>query len=528
MDKTVIALSLQQKTNGVPLNPFRLTKGDIQAYRLEIRIFDGDKEFPYTTATTARMVFVSGKELITTNDNGVISETGISYDIGATEISFPGRVIAAVQLLDAAGKRLTVSRFLYDVLKDPLDTGQPLPTVPEIEQLNSYIAAAEQALEDVYGGVHISGTYATYADFIAAHPTGAAGELYLVDGSVYAWVDTTSEWLNVGLIADVRTQMSITSDGNGLKLKGDETSPADNKFYGVIGGAQGYHEIPKHMSITSDGDGLKLIGDGETPDNGKFYGVMGGDKGFFSPPAAAGIPYASYRKDDNTNVAVQNQLIQHGWGYIQGNGTNGLNKVIEFPVPFEDDTVNVIITPCGSALTSEGTPTNQSAFTSSAACIADKTGVSKTGFTVLLWGQDASSGLTSNRYFGFTWIAIGTKESVRTAATSGADRLYVGGVIRNAGSGWALINDTEHEPVNIIAVTQTTTYIEITYPVTTQVVSFNATVDETMLSAGYRVGASVGVSVTRLYIYDINHDLVNPANYINSQGNIWVNGFFIP
>lgn len=243
MDKTIIALSLQQKADEMPLHPFLLTKGDVQAYRLEIRIFDGDKEFPYTQAATVRMVFANDKGLITTNDNGSISDTGIAYDVGATEISFPGRVIAAVQLLDVNGKRLTVSRFFYNVLADPLDAGQPLPTVPEVEQLLGYITAVEQALEDVYGGVHISGTYATYEDFIAAHPTGNAGDLYLVDGSVYAWVDSTNEWLNVGLIADVRTQMSITSDGGGLKLVGDEDIPADNKFYGCIGGVKGYYDV---------------------------------------------------------------------------------------------------------------------------------------------------------------------------------------------------------------------------------------------------------------------------------------------
>ena len=40
------------------------------------------------------------------------------------------------------------------------------------------------------------------------------------------------------------------------------------------------------MSVTSDNDGLKLVGDNDTPGNTKYYGTDGsGTKGFYSIPA---------------------------------------------------------------------------------------------------------------------------------------------------------------------------------------------------------------------------------------------------
>lgn len=47
-------------------------------------------------------------------------------------------------------------------------------------------------------GLTILGSYPTYADLIAAHPTGTTGDAYLVAGDLYVW--DGSAWLNVGNI----------------------------------------------------------------------------------------------------------------------------------------------------------------------------------------------------------------------------------------------------------------------------------------------------------------------------------------
>lgn len=47
------------------------------------------------------------------------------------------------------------------------------------------------------------------------------------------------------IVADVKTQMSITSDVSGLKLVGDSSSPGNTKYYGTDGsGTKGFFSIP--------------------------------------------------------------------------------------------------------------------------------------------------------------------------------------------------------------------------------------------------------------------------------------------
>ena len=44
------------------------------------------------------------------------------------------------------------------------------------------------------------GSHDTYDDLIAEHPTGNPNDAYLVNGDLYVWSDTSSDWENVGNI----------------------------------------------------------------------------------------------------------------------------------------------------------------------------------------------------------------------------------------------------------------------------------------------------------------------------------------
>ena len=48
--------------------------------------------------------------------------------------------------------------------------------------------------------VTILGSYDTLADLTREHPTGTAGDSYIVDGDLYVWSTNTSAWVNVGQI----------------------------------------------------------------------------------------------------------------------------------------------------------------------------------------------------------------------------------------------------------------------------------------------------------------------------------------
>lgn len=49
-------------------------------------------------------------------------------------------------------------------------------------------------------GLNVLGSYATEEELIAAHPTGNAGDGYLIEGNLFVWDEITESWLNVGNI----------------------------------------------------------------------------------------------------------------------------------------------------------------------------------------------------------------------------------------------------------------------------------------------------------------------------------------
>lgn len=65
---------------------------------------------------------------------------------------------------------------------------------------------------------------------------------WLVDSNT---IDFTYNDAGNTLTLAVKTQMSITSDANGLMLSGDATTPGSSKYYGTNGsGTKGYFDLP--------------------------------------------------------------------------------------------------------------------------------------------------------------------------------------------------------------------------------------------------------------------------------------------
>ncbi|WP_296889404.1 hypothetical protein [uncultured Methanobrevibacter sp.] len=62
----------------------------------------------------------------------------------------------------------------------------------------------------------IKGSYNTYQELIAAHPTGNDGDAYLVNGSLYVWIDNA--WENVG---NIKGDKGDTGDTGPQGVKGD-------------------------------------------------------------------------------------------------------------------------------------------------------------------------------------------------------------------------------------------------------------------------------------------------------------------
>ena len=101
------------------------------------------------------------------------------------------------------------------------------------EDIISNVSCIQGARGDDGTSVTILGSYNTYAELIAAHPTGNLGDSYLVAGDLYVWDGT--QWLDVGTIQGPQGPQGI--QGNSLvsiteyyARNNSTTAPADSAF----------------------------------------------------------------------------------------------------------------------------------------------------------------------------------------------------------------------------------------------------------------------------------------------------------
>lgn len=102
-------------------------------------------------------------------------------------------------------------------------------------------------------------------------------------------------------------------------------------------------------------------------------------------------------------------------------------------------------------------------------------------------------------------------------------QITVAGTIRNTGAGWFVISDSVHVPLNITKIETKEDRIVVWHSVGAKNIhTFIVTPDETMTKEGYAVGVSGGTYYSNVYVYDKNHNLINPNDYKNAGGNIWI------
>lgn len=114
--------------------------------------------------------------------------------------------------------------------------------------------------------------------------------------------------------------------------------------------------------------------------------------------------------------------------------------------------------------------------------------------------------------------------------TEGGARLaVVSCVLRNTGSGWVVLADAGHQPSGCTGLVTHADHLELQHAVgAVRVSSLTVTVDETWAQSGLRVGASVGFSLSRIYLYSgaPGGVALDPATVSAANGNLWVYGLF--
>ncbi|MBW2408938.1 MAG: hypothetical protein JRF72_04005 [Deltaproteobacteria bacterium] len=133
---------------------------------------------------------------------------------------------------------------------------------------------------------------------------------------------------------------------------------------------------------------------------------------------------------------------------------------------------------------------------------------------------------------GFAILSVALSIFGQTQIYRCADnRIEVAGTIRSIDdSGWFVIDDEVHKPLNIASIGVSEGYIKINYTFTASTIhSFIACPDETFAKAGYIFGTTVyrkyvGIAISR--VIDGRVEPVDAATIRSELGNIWIYGLF--
>ena len=129
-----------------------------------------------------------------------------------------------------------------------------------------------------YERIYILDVYDTYADFIAAHPTGGEGDAYAAGGDLYIWGMSRQSWLYVGpltapdfaALAEVETMLddvygagsgSSSGGGGGVSDGSVATDSEADEMLGDIFGSASESPAVDDGVITTDAEAEEMLND---------------------------------------------------------------------------------------------------------------------------------------------------------------------------------------------------------------------------------------------------------------------------
>ena len=83
-------------------------------------------------------------------------------------------------------------------------------------------------------GITILGSYNSEDELNAAHPAGNAGDAYLINGNLYVWSESSSEWENVGNIQGPKGDPGEITEEEKAEVLAELKSYVDTE---ILGGA---------------------------------------------------------------------------------------------------------------------------------------------------------------------------------------------------------------------------------------------------------------------------------------------------
>lgn len=125
-------------------------------------------------------------------------------------------------------------------------------------------------------------------------------------------------------------------------------------------------------------------------------------------------------------------------------------------------------------------------------------------------------------------VAVVARKPDVVATEAGARLALISCTIRNTGGGWAILANSAHVPSGCTGLIQRADHLELQHPVgAVAVSSLTVATDETFARAGMRCGASVGLALSNIYLYegDPGSPPLDPADVVSPTGNLWILGY---
>ena len=213
--------------------------------------------------------------------------------------------------------------------------------------------------------------------------------------------------------------------------------------------------------------------------------------------------------------AGQNRLISYRTGavqrfglYVNNTAESGANAGSNFAIRAYSDAGTLLNTPLfiqrstGNVGVNTTTPTQKLHVNGSLRL--ETGGIYDNSNNAGSLGQVLTPTLT-----GVTWKDLENTGKIRS----------LGGVIRNTGGTWSYINDADHEPLNLVSISQPNSYtVRVTYNKTyAKVITFICAPDEGYTENGIFMGASVGLGFADIRLYQTR----NVNAYIYYDGSSW-------
>ncbi len=153
-----------------------------------------------------------------------------------------------------------------------------------IDYIGNNFDAIVSLLDLIKGGLNIKGAYGSLHELQTAHPTGNAGDAYMVSGHLYAWVN--NRWTDLGNIQGPQGEPGPKgNDGTSLTVKGKYNSLYELQVAHPTGNAGDAYMVGMNMYVWTGA---------EWSDMGNITGPRGergpkGDRGDVGPQGPRGL-----------------------------------------------------------------------------------------------------------------------------------------------------------------------------------------------------------------------------------------------